>query len=120
LRGLPIDQYKGACIEGKAFQVMIDNNLDFDVALYPYELVTYGETGQVCQNWMQYHLIKRYLEDLTRADPGHGLGSSPGTFCVSSPEAPRVVITNGLMVGEFDNAEQWSRAAALGVPTTAR
>jgi urocanate hydratase len=43
-------------------QVMIDNNLDFDVALYPYELVTYGESGQVCQNWMQYRLIKRYLE----------------------------------------------------------
>ena len=58
LSGKPIDQYKGKCMEGKAFQVMIDNNLDFDVALYPYELVTYGEeTGQVCQNWMQYRLI---------------------------------------------------------------
>ena len=55
--GKPIEEYKGKCIEGKAFQVMIDNNLDFDVALYPYELVTYGETGQVCQNWMQYRLI---------------------------------------------------------------
>ena len=52
--GKPIDEYKGECIEGKAFQVMIDNNLDHEVALYPYELVTYGETGQVCQNWMQY------------------------------------------------------------------
>ena len=60
-----IDEYRGQCIEGQAFQVMIDNNLDFDVALYPYELVTYGETGQVCQNWMQYHLIKKYLEALT-------------------------------------------------------
>ena len=59
LYGKPIDEYKGKCIEGKAFQVMIDNNLDFDVALYPYELVTYGETGQVCQNWMQYLLIKK-------------------------------------------------------------
>jgi urocanate hydratase len=54
----PIEQYEGNCIEGKAFQVMIDNNLSFDIALYPYELVTYGETGQVCQNWMQYRLIK--------------------------------------------------------------
>ena len=63
--GRPIDEYKGHCVEGKAFQVMIDNNLDHDVALYPYELVTYGETGQVCQNWMQYQLIKRYLEELT-------------------------------------------------------
>ena len=53
LMGKPIDEYKGKCMEAKAFQVMIDNNLDFDVALYPYELVTYGETGQVCQNWMQ-------------------------------------------------------------------
>lgn len=49
LYGKPIDEYKGNCIEGKAFQVMIDNNLDFEVALYPYELVTYGESGQVCR-----------------------------------------------------------------------
>ena len=54
IKGRPIDEYRGRCVEGRAFQVMIDNNLDFDVALYPYELVTYGETGQVCQNWMQY------------------------------------------------------------------
>ena len=51
--GHPIDHYRGKCLAGKAIQVMIDNNLDFDVALYPYDLVTYGETGQVCQNWMQ-------------------------------------------------------------------
>ena len=60
--GKPIDEYKGNCLAGKAFQVMIDNNLDFDVALYPYELVTYGETGSVCHDWMQYNLIKQYLE----------------------------------------------------------
>ena len=65
LKAKPISEYKGKCIEGKAFQVMIDNNLCFDIALYPYELVTYGETGQVCQNWMQYRLIKKYLEELT-------------------------------------------------------
>ncbi len=65
LKAKPIDEYKGNCIEGKAFQVMIDNNLSFDIALYPYELVTYGETGQVCQNWMQYRLIKQYLEIMT-------------------------------------------------------
>ena len=63
--GKPINEYKGKCLAGKAFQVMIDNNLDFEVALYPYELVTYGETGQVCQNWLQYRLIKKYLEELT-------------------------------------------------------
>lgn len=56
IKGRPIETYKGNCIEGRAFQVMIDNNLDFEIALYPYELVTYRETGQVCQNWMQYLL----------------------------------------------------------------
>ena len=114
IRGNPIDSYEGLCIEGRAFQVMIDNNLDFDVALYPYELVTYGETGQVCQNWMQYRLIKRYLELLTDeqtlvVESGHPLG-----LYKSSPHAPRVVITNGLMVGLFDNQEDWHRAAAIG------
>ena len=79
LSGLPIDSYTGKCVEGKAFQVMIDNNLDFEVALYPYELVTYGETGQVCQNWMQYLLIKKYLEVMTQdqtlvLESGHPLG----------------------------------------------
>jgi urocanate hydratase len=113
--GRPIHNYKGNCIEGKAFQVMIDNNLDFDIALYPYELVTYGETGQVCQNWMQYRLIKLYLENLTQhqtlvVESGHPLG------LFSSPkEAPRVIITNALMVGTFDDQENWNRAAALGV-----
>jgi len=115
IKGLPVDQYKGKCLEGRAFQVMIDNNLDFDVALYPYELVTYGETGQVCQNWMQYRLIKRYLEELTReqtlvVQSGHPLG-----LFASAPEAPRVIITNALMVGMFDDEENWHRAASLGV-----
>ena len=68
MKAKPISEYKGKCIEGKAFQVMIDNNLCFDIALYPYELVTYGETGQVCQNWMQYRLIKKYLEELTEEE----------------------------------------------------
>jgi urocanate hydratase len=115
IRGRPIDSYQGNCLEGRAFQVMIDNNLDFEIALYPYELVTYGETGQVCQNWMQYHLIKRYLEIMTRDQTlvvasGHPLG-----LFASSGKAPRVIITNALMVGAFDNTENWSRATALGV-----
>jgi urocanate hydratase len=113
--GRPIDEYRGECVEGKAFQVMIDNNLDFDVALYPYELVTYGETGQVCQNWMQYRLIKRYLEILTRdqtlvIESGHPLG-----LFRSRPEAPRVILTNALMIGMFDTQEDWHRAMQLGV-----
>lgn len=115
LTGRPIGEYKGRCTEGRAFQVMIDNNLDFDVALYPYELVTYGETGQVCQNWMQYLLIKKYLEVLTEdhtlvLESGHPLG-----LFRSDPTAPRVILTNGLMVGMFDNPEGFTRAAALGV-----
>jgi urocanate hydratase len=115
LFGKPIGEYKGKCTEGKAFQVMIDNNLDFEVALYPYELVTYGETGQVCQNWMQYRLIKKYLEFVTQdqtlvLQSGHPLG-----LFRSRPEAPRVVLTNGLMVGLFDDAVGFARAAALGV-----
>ena len=113
--GRPIDEYKGKCIEGKAFQVMIDNNLDFEIALYPYELVTYGETGQPCQNWLQYRLIKKYLEELTQdqtlvIESGHPLGLFP-----SKPEAPRVVITNSLMVGMFDNLDDWEIAEEMGV-----
>jgi urocanate hydratase len=115
LKGKPIDSYKGRCMEGKAFQVMIDNNLDFDVALYPYELVTYGETGQVCQNWMQYLLIRKYLEILDEnttlvVESGHPLG-----LFKSHPLAPRVMITNGLMIGMFDNSKDFAIAAALGV-----
>ena len=113
--GKPIDEYKGKCIEGKAFQVMIDNNLDFEIALYPYELVTYGETGQPCQNWLQYRLIKKYLEELTEnqtlvVESGHPLGLFP-----SKPTAPRVIITNALMVGMFDNLKDWEIAEELGV-----
>lgn len=115
LKAKPIDAYKGNCIEGKAFQVMIDNNLCFDIALYPYELVTYGETGQVCQNWMQYRLIKQYLELLTREqtlviESGHPLG-----LFHSRPDAPRVIITNSMMVGMFDNQHDWHEAAQMGV-----
>lgn len=115
LRAKPFDQYLGNCIEGKAFQVMIDNNLSFDIALYPYELVTYGETGQVCQNWMQYRLIKKYLEVMTQeqtlvVESGHPLG-----LFRSKPEAPRVMITNSMMVGMFDNQADWEIAAQMGV-----
>jgi len=113
--GKPINEYKGNCTEAKAFQVMIDNNLDFDVALYPYELVTYGETGSVCQNWMQYRLIKKYLEVMTQdqtlvLESGHPLG-----LFKSKPEAPRVIITNALMIGMFDNLKDWEIAEEMGV-----
>ena len=115
IKGLPVHQYKGKCLAGKAFQVMIDNNLDFEIALYPYELVTYGETGQVCQNWLQYRLIKRYLEELTEettlvVESGHPLG-----LFKSRPDAPRVILTNGMLVGLFDNPAEWHRGMQLGV-----
>ena len=99
----------------KLFRVMIDNNLDSDVALYPYELVTYGETGSVCQNWMQYRLIKKYLEIMTQdqtlvLESGHPLG-----LFKSKPDAPRVIITNALMIGMFDNQKDWEIAEEMGV-----
>jgi urocanate hydratase len=113
--GRPVDDYPCRILEARAIRVMIDNNLDFETALYPYELVTYGETGQVCQNWMQYRLLCLYL-DRMKADEtlvvssGHPLGLFP-----SRRNAPRVTITNGLLVGLYDNQEEWNRAAQLGV-----
>ena len=113
--GKAIDEYKGNCLEGKAFQVMIDNNLDFEVALYPYELVTYGETGSVCHDWMQYNLIKKYLEvmhddETLVIESGHPLG-----LFKSRKNAPRVITTNGLMIGEYDNLDDWEIAEEMGV-----
>ncbi|MBY8992522.1 MAG: urocanate hydratase [Candidatus Lokiarchaeota archaeon] len=115
IKAKPINKYKGNTIEGKALQVMIDNNLDFDVALYPYELVTYGETGSVLQNWMQYRLVKNYLEIMDEKQTlviasGHPVGLFP-----TSPNAPRVISSNGIMVGMFDNPDDFAVAAAMGV-----
>ena len=113
--GKPIEKYEGKCLAGKAFQLMMDNNLDFEVALYPYELVTYGETGSVCQNWLQYRLIQKYLRELTEdqtlvIESGHPIGLFP-----SKPDAPRVIITNALMIGEYDNIKDWEIAEEMGV-----
>ncbi len=115
LYGKPIDQYKGNCVEGKAFQVMIDNNLDFEVALYPYELITYGETGAVCQNWMQYRLIMAYLERLTQEQTLVLFSGHPVGLFHSQVSAPRVILTNGLMIGQYDNLTDFNRAASMGV-----
>ncbi|HHX02666.1 MAG TPA: urocanate hydratase [Tissierellia bacterium] len=111
----PVEMYPGKILEAKAIQVMIDNNLDFDVALYPYELVTYGESGAIFQNWMQYLLVKKYLAELEEDETlvlmsGHPLGVFP-----SKKDAPRLIITNGLMVGLYDDLEHFNKAAALGV-----
>lgn len=114
IKAKPVDAYKGI-LEARAIQLMIDNNLDFDVALYPYELVTYGESGQVCQNWMQYRLIKQYLEIIKEEQTltvisGHPLGLFP-----SNRGSPRVIMTNGLMIGMYDTTDDFHRATALGV-----
>ncbi|MFX1402766.1 MAG: urocanate hydratase [Promethearchaeota archaeon] len=113
IKAKPIEEYKGI-LEARAIQLMIDNNLDPNVALYPYELVTYGESGQVCQNWMQYQLIKKYLEIMNENQTlvvmsGHPLGLFP-----SKREAPRVILTNGLMIGMFDTPKDFQLSAALG------
>ncbi len=112
--GKPVDAYQGI-LSARALQVNIDNNLDFEVALYPYELVTYGETGQVCQNWMQYRLIKRYLEIIREdqtlvVNSGHPLGIFP-----TSQTAPLVISTNGLLVGKWDHPDNFKKLAAMGV-----
>ncbi|MFW9891725.1 MAG: urocanate hydratase [Candidatus Thorarchaeota archaeon] len=114
IKAKPVDEYKGF-LETRALQLMIDNNLDFDVALYPYELVTYGESGQVCQNWMQYQLIMKYLQIMTNeqtlvVSSGHPVGLFP-----SHQNAPRAITTNGLMVGMFDNLDGFHHAAQMGV-----
>jgi urocanate hydratase len=114
IKAKPVDEYEGI-LEARAIQLMMDNNLDFDVALYPYELVTYGESGQVCQNWMQYQLIREYLQSMTEeqtlvVSSGHPLGLFP-----SHRNAPRATITNGLMIGMFDTTEGFHKAAALSV-----
>jgi len=110
----PIGDYEGI-LEARALQLNIDNNLDFAVALYPYELVTYGETGQVFQNWLQYRLVMRYLEIMTEEQTlviasGHPVGLFP-----THRNAPRVINTNGLMVGEFDNPRDFHHATQMGV-----
>lgn len=114
IRGKPIDEYNGIP-EARGLQVMIDNNLDFETALYPYELVTYGETGQVFQNWMQYLLVKKCLEAMKEdqtlvVSSGHPVGLFP-----SYSNAPRVISTNGLIVGAWNNPDEFKRLAALGV-----
>ncbi len=115
IKAKSIDKYDGKTLEGKALQLMIDNNLDFDVALYPYELTTYGETGQVCQNWMQYWIIKEYLKRMNKKQTLALYSGHPVGLFESHEEAPMVILTNGLMIGMFDDMKHFNKAAALGV-----
>jgi urocanate hydratase len=111
----PIDQYPARCKAGAAIMLMIQNNLDPLVAKYPHELITYGGNGAVFQNWAQYLLTMQYLSEMTEEQTlvmysGHPLGLFP-----SSPTAPRVVVTNGMMVPNYSSKQDWNTFNALGV-----
>ena len=111
----PIDQYPAHCQQAAAIMLMIQNNLDPAVAQHSHELITYGGNGAVFQNWAQYLLTMKYLSEMTEEQTlvmysGHPMGLYP-----SHKEAPRVVITNGLMVPNYSKPDDWERFNALGV-----
>ncbi len=111
----PIGEYPHRSRQAAAIMLMIQNNLDPKVAKYPHELITYGGNGAVFQNWAQYRLTMQYLSEMTDEQTlalysGHPLGLFP-----SHPEAPRVVVTNGMMIPNYSKKEDWNRYNALGV-----
>lgn len=111
----PINEYPGRSIQAKAIMLMIQNNLDHAVAQHPHELITYGGNGAVFQNWAQYRLVMQYLSEMTDeqtlvVNSGHPLGLFP-----SHSEAPRVVVTNGMMIPNYSKPDDWERYNALGV-----
>ena len=111
----PIDQYPARCRQAAAIMLMIQNNLDPRVAQHPHELITYGGNGAVFQNWAQYRLTMKYLSEMTDHQTlvmysGHPLGLFP-----SHPDAPRVVVTNGMVIPNYSKPDDWERMNALGV-----
>lgn len=111
----PIDQYPGKCMQAKAIMLMIQNNLDYAVAQHPHELITYGGNGAVFQNWIQYRLTMKYLAEMTDEQTlvmysGHPMGLFP-----SHKDAPRVVVTNGMMIPNYSKPDDWEKFNALGV-----
>jgi urocanate hydratase len=111
----PIDEYPHRSRQAAAIMLMIQNNLDPKVAKYPHELITYGGNGAVFQNWIQYRLTMKYLAEMTEEQTlvlysGHPLGLFP-----SHPGAPRVVVTNGMMIPNYSKKEDWNKYNALGV-----
>jgi len=111
----PIDEYPGQCEQAKAIMLMIQNNLDYAVAQHPHELITYGGNGAVFQNWAQYLLVMKYLSEMTDTQTlvmysGHPLGLFP-----SHSDAPRVVVTNGMMIPNYSKPDDWEKFNALGV-----
>lgn len=111
----PIDHYPARSRQAAAIMMMIQNNLDPAVAQHPHELITYGGNGAVFQNWAQYRLVMKYLSEMTDEQTlvmysGHPLGLFP-----SSKEAPRVVVTNGMVVPNYSKPDDWERFNAMGV-----
>jgi urocanate hydratase len=111
----PINEYPGKCLQAKAIMLMIQNNLDYKVAQHPHELITYGGNGAVFQNWAQYLLTMQYLSEMTCEQTlamysGHPMGLFP-----SHKEAPRVVVTNGMMIPNYSKQDDWEKFNALGV-----
>lgn len=115
MRARPIDQYPARSRQAAAIMLMIQNNLDPAVAQFPHELVTYGGNGAVFQNWAQYLITMRYLSEMSDAQTlvmysGHPLGLFP-----SQPDAPRVVVTNGMVIPNYSSLADFARMNALGV-----
>tara|TARA_B100000003_G_scaffold172216_1_gene159958 strand:- start:572 stop:2569 length:1998 start_codon:yes stop_codon:yes gene_type:complete len=115
MRAHPIDSYPAKSRQAAAIMLMIQNNLDPDVAQFPHELITYGGNGAVFQNWAQYHVTMGYLSQMTDEQTlvmysGHPLGLFP-----SHPDAPRVVITNGMVIPNHSTQDDYERMNALGV-----
>lgn len=111
----PMDEYPGKCEQAKAIQLMIQNNLNPAVAQHPEELITYGGNGAVFSNWAQYLLTMKYLSEMTDEQTlvmysGHPLGLFP-----SNKNAPRVVVTNGMMIPNYSKPDDWEKFNALGV-----
>ena len=111
----PIGEYPARCRQAAAVMLMIQNNLDPKVAQHPHELITYGGNGAVFQNWAQYRLAMQYLSEMTENQTlamysGHPLGLFP-----SHPDAPRVVVTNGMVIPNYSKPDDWERLNALGV-----
>lgn len=111
----PIDAYPAECAQAAGIMLMIQNNLDPKVAQHPNELITYGGNGAVFQNWAQYLLTMQYLAQMTQQQTLHLYSGHPMGLFPSSPDAPRVVVTNGMMIPNYSKPDDWERFNALGV-----
>lgn len=111
----PINEYPALTSQAAAIMLMIQNNLDPAVAQHPEELITYGGNGAVFQNWAQYLLIMQYLATMTEEQTLHIYSGHPMGLFPSSKEAPRVVVTNGMMIPNYSKPDDWEKYNALGV-----